>query len=104
MEIALIVIGLIVFFFALIALFTSVFTVEQQTIAIVERFGKFARFAEPGLQWKTLRTTNMAVPLFGMGAILRLFTPAGSDDSRPAARCPGGREPLACTWTIRRRS
>lgn len=53
MEIALIIIAIIVFLFLLIALSTSFFTVEQQTIAIVERFGKFARFAEPGLQLKT---------------------------------------------------
>jgi regulator of protease activity HflC (stomatin/prohibitin superfamily) len=31
-----------------IALFASIFTVEQQTCAIVERFGKFHRIAEPG--------------------------------------------------------
>ncbi|MDR0590531.1 MAG: SPFH domain-containing protein [Puniceicoccales bacterium] len=31
-----------------IALFASVFTVEQQTCAIIERFGKFHRIAEPG--------------------------------------------------------
>jgi regulator of protease activity HflC (stomatin/prohibitin superfamily) len=38
-----------------IALFTSVFTVEQQTCAIIERFGKFYRIAGPGL--------NILIPL-----------------------------------------
>ncbi|HRP37212.1 MAG TPA: SPFH domain-containing protein, partial [Candidatus Dojkabacteria bacterium] len=36
----------VVLFFLLIL---SVFTVEQQTVAIVERFGKFVRMAKPGL-------------------------------------------------------
>ena len=30
-----------------------VFTVEQQTVVIIERFGKFARLARAGLQFKT---------------------------------------------------
>ena len=47
------IVGLIVLFiFVLILIFSSVFTVEQQTIALVERFGKFNRLAEPGLHWK----------------------------------------------------
>ncbi len=33
-------------------LFISFFTVEQQSAYIVERFGKFARIAEPGLNFK----------------------------------------------------
>ncbi len=33
----------------IIALATSLYTVEQQTIAIIERFGKFKGLAEPGL-------------------------------------------------------
>lgn len=36
----------------LITLFSSFFTVGQQTIAIVERFGKFSRLAHPGLNFK----------------------------------------------------
>ncbi|MCG8408226.1 MAG: SPFH domain-containing protein [Phycisphaerales bacterium] len=39
-------------FFALILLLTGMFTVEQQTIAIVERFGKFIKIARPGLNFK----------------------------------------------------
>ncbi len=31
----------------------SAFTVEQQTRAVVERFGKFVKVASPGLNWKT---------------------------------------------------
>ncbi|MDR0740912.1 MAG: SPFH domain-containing protein [Puniceicoccales bacterium] len=38
-----------------VILFASVFTVEQQTCAIVERFGKFHRIAGPGL--------NILIPL-----------------------------------------
>ena len=36
----------------LIFLSLSVFTVEQQTAAVVERFGKFMRVSPPGLQFK----------------------------------------------------
>lgn len=38
--------------FALILLFSGLFTVEQQTAALVERFGKFRRVANPGLNLK----------------------------------------------------
>jgi len=38
--------------FGLILLFGTVFTVKQQTTAIVERFGKFARISQAGLQFK----------------------------------------------------
>ena len=41
-------IGLIVLFVFL----SSFFTVQQQTSAIIERFGRFARIAGPGLRWK----------------------------------------------------
>lgn len=36
----------------LILLLTSLFTVEQRTVAVVQRFGKFVREAGPGLQLK----------------------------------------------------
>ncbi|MDD5190134.1 MAG: SPFH domain-containing protein [Dehalococcoidales bacterium] len=49
MTIGLIIFLVVLFFFLLILLASSLFTVEQQTIAIIERFGKFARLAEPGL-------------------------------------------------------
>jgi regulator of protease activity HflC (stomatin/prohibitin superfamily) len=38
-----------------VVLFASIFTVEQQTCAIIERFGKFHRIADPGL--------NILIPL-----------------------------------------
>lgn len=47
----LIVLGVIALL-ALIALFSAFFTVEQQTGALVERFGKFRRVASPGLNFK----------------------------------------------------
>lgn len=37
----------------MIAFLASMFTVEQQTRAVVERFGKFVKIASPGLNWKT---------------------------------------------------
>lgn len=46
---------MVVGFLALIVItliFLSVFTVEQQTVGIVERFGKFVRMASPGLNFK----------------------------------------------------
>ena len=45
-------IGLIVLF-ALSVLLGSFFTVETAQVAIVQRLGKFARVAGPGLNWKT---------------------------------------------------
>ncbi|MHA2280054.1 MAG: SPFH domain-containing protein [Promethearchaeota archaeon] len=39
-------------FFILILLLMSLFTVKQQTIAVLERFGKFIRLASPGLHVK----------------------------------------------------
>ena len=38
--------------FLLIALFTSIFTVQQQTAAVIERFGKYVRTAGPGIHMK----------------------------------------------------
>lgn len=38
--------------FGLITLFSMAFTVEQQTNVPIERFGKFARIAKPGLNFK----------------------------------------------------
>lgn len=49
--------GIIFFVFialaVLIGFLASAFTVEQQTRAVVERFGKFVKIASPGLNWKT---------------------------------------------------
>jgi len=33
-------------------LLIGLFTVEQQTVAVLERFGKFLRLAKPGLHWR----------------------------------------------------
>lgn len=45
--------GIFVFVvFAFLAFFFLFFTVQQQTVAVVQRFGKFHRLAEPGLNFK----------------------------------------------------
>jgi regulator of protease activity HflC (stomatin/prohibitin superfamily) len=49
----LVVLGAIVFFFVLSVILGSFFTVETAQVAIVQRLGKFARVAGPGLNWKT---------------------------------------------------
>ena len=43
----------IVVLFALSMVLGSFFTVETAQVAIVQRLGKFARVAGPGLNWKT---------------------------------------------------
>lgn len=47
-----IVLGGLIVFFGLFLFFSGLFTVEQQTRAIVERFGKFNKIAGPGLNFK----------------------------------------------------
>lgn len=42
----------ILFFLALLILFSGVFIVRQQTAVLVERFGKFQSVKQPGLQFK----------------------------------------------------
>jgi regulator of protease activity HflC (stomatin/prohibitin superfamily) len=49
----LLVVGTLVILFALSTVFGSFFTVETSQVAIVQRLGKFARVAGPGLNWKT---------------------------------------------------
>lgn len=49
---ALIVFAVVVGVFLLIVLTSGLFTVEQQTRAVIERFGKFQRTAAPGLNFK----------------------------------------------------
>jgi len=39
--------------FALITLFMTLFTVDQQSVAVITRFGKFVRVSQPGLNVKT---------------------------------------------------
>lgn len=48
----LLVAGGVVGMFLLILMATGMFTVEQQTRAVVERFGRFHKIAEPGLNFK----------------------------------------------------
>jgi regulator of protease activity HflC (stomatin/prohibitin superfamily) len=49
------IIGLIIFgLIALVAILTSIFTVKQQTAAIIERFGKYNRTVGPGIHLKWL--------------------------------------------------
>ena len=43
----------IVLLFVLSVVLGSFFTVETAQVAIVQRLGKFARVAGPGLNWKT---------------------------------------------------
>ncbi|OGG62439.1 protease [Candidatus Kaiserbacteria bacterium RIFCSPHIGHO2_02_FULL_49_34] len=47
-----IVLSVIVGLVLLATLYLSFFTVDQQTVAVVQRFGKFARSATPGLSFK----------------------------------------------------
>ncbi len=44
---------IVVAIFVLVIVFGSFFTVETAQVAIVQRLGKFARVAGPGLNWKT---------------------------------------------------
>src|SRR5579862_3725917 len=46
-------VAVIVIFFILSIVLGSFFTVETSQVAIVQRLGKFARVAGPGLNWKT---------------------------------------------------
>lgn len=46
-------VGAIVLIFCLSVILGSFFTVETAQVAIVQRLGKFARVAGPGLNWKT---------------------------------------------------
>lgn len=52
MQLLIFIIVLIVALFALGLIFGSFFTVQQQSRAIVERFGKYVRTARPGLNFK----------------------------------------------------
>jgi regulator of protease activity HflC (stomatin/prohibitin superfamily) len=45
--------GIVAAVLILVAVFGSFFTVETAQVAIVQRLGKFARVAGPGLNWKT---------------------------------------------------
>ncbi len=51
--IALLLLVVVVIFFVLSIVLGSFFTVETAQVAIVQRLGKFARVAGPGLNWKT---------------------------------------------------
>lgn len=65
---------LLVGFILLLAFFNGLFTVRQQTVAVIERFGSFLRLAKPGLRWKipfvdriagrqSLRIQQLVVPV-----------------------------------------
>ena len=41
-----------IIFFGLLILFSALFTVKQQTAAIIERFGRFHSIRQSGLQFK----------------------------------------------------
>jgi regulator of protease activity HflC (stomatin/prohibitin superfamily) len=49
----LLLVGIVVLLFVLSVVLGSFFTVETAQVAIVQRLGKFARVAGPGLNWKT---------------------------------------------------
>ncbi|HEY1615659.1 MAG TPA: SPFH domain-containing protein [Rhizomicrobium sp.] len=55
-----IIVWIIFAFFALIGLFATLFTVEQQSRAIIERFGRYVRTAKPGLNIKIPFIDNVA--------------------------------------------
>ena len=44
--------GPVILFLIVVALFSAIFTVKQQTAAIIERFGKYQSIRLPGLQFK----------------------------------------------------
>jgi len=52
-TLVLLIMGGLVVLFALSVVLGSFFTVETAQVAIVQRLGKFARVAGPGLNWKT---------------------------------------------------
>jgi regulator of protease activity HflC (stomatin/prohibitin superfamily) len=52
MEGILICIGIFIVLFVLFLIFSLIFTVEQQTVAVIETFGKFSRIASAGLNFK----------------------------------------------------
>jgi regulator of protease activity HflC (stomatin/prohibitin superfamily) len=47
-----VIVGFLAFFLLCVVLPTSLFTVQQQTAAVIERFGKFKRVAGPGIHMK----------------------------------------------------
>ncbi len=49
----------------------SFFTVETAQVAIVQRLGKFARVAGPGLNWKTPVSRDGGPPIEHEGAAVR---------------------------------
>ena len=53
MDIALVIVAVVLGIIALSLIFGSFFTVNTAQVAIITRFGKFLRVAEPGLNWKT---------------------------------------------------
>ena len=52
---------IILLVFGLVILFSSFFTVKQQTLAVIERFGKFNSIRNSGLQLKVPVIDRIAV-------------------------------------------
>jgi regulator of protease activity HflC (stomatin/prohibitin superfamily) len=52
MELVILMFWAIVLFFVLSMIFGSFFTVRTAEVAVIARFGKFLRVAQPGLNWK----------------------------------------------------
>jgi regulator of protease activity HflC (stomatin/prohibitin superfamily) len=52
LDVLILVLFVIVAFVVLIVVFSSFFTVRTAEVAVITRFGKFLRVAEPGLNWK----------------------------------------------------
>ena len=72
MDAVLYFLGGILCIFVLAMVFGSFFTVETSQVAIIQRLGKFARVAGPGLNWKTplieavVRRISMKVQQFNV--------------------------------------
>jgi regulator of protease activity HflC (stomatin/prohibitin superfamily) len=60
-QISIVLVG-IVLLVVLYAILASFFTVRTAEVAVVTRFGKFQRVAEPGLNWKTPFLEHVAGP------------------------------------------
>ena len=78
MEIVWIVLFAIIVFFVLGLVLGSFYTVQQQSRAIIERFGKYVRTATPGLNFK--------IPYIEARGAARLAARAAAASSRSRPR------------------
>ena len=53
-------VGILIVIFSIVFLLQAIFTVDQQTCAIIERFGKFLKISRPGLNFKIPFIDNIA--------------------------------------------